>query len=49
MVASHYGHVEVVKELAQRKAKLNLSTVKITNDNDTRATKLAKFPFTLPN
>lgn len=29
MVASHYGHAEVVKELAQRNADLDLSTVSI--------------------
>ena len=29
MVASHYGHTEVVKELAKRGADLNLTTVSV--------------------
>ena len=29
MVASHYGHIEIVKELAEREADLNLQTVRL--------------------
>ena len=40
MVASHYGHTEVVKELAKRGVDLNQTTVSIAIGKYTKDSKL---------